>query len=338
MEIKTVDLNKGKNVSLTAYIQPVEGEFATIKKRPVILILPGGGYFACSDQEADPVAFPYLEAGYHVCILRYSVGKYATWPNPLEDYESAALYIRSKEEEWHLYPDKLAVVGFSAGGHLAACAASMSENRPNAAVLGYPVITRETVSGYLPSAPDAAEAVNEDTCPCFIFAGRNDTTVPVQNSVEMMLALMKYDITYESHIYAYGRHGFSTCSSVRGFGKDDWCSRTPDWVNDSIEWLRDVFGDFENSKMTEPRCNKFINGNHSSYYSIECTISHAMNNSSVFNILKPYFQSLFEAFHIEEIPDVMRSFYVKELLQLCQISEDTIKKIDVKLRQIPNEK
>ena len=136
MEREFITLHEDRNVTLTAYVQAVGGEFGGIPKRPAVLILPGGGYQMCSDREADPIAFPYLKAGYQAFILRYSVGKDSVWPNPMNDYEEAMELIREKSEEWHVLTDKIAVIGFSAGGHLAGCAATMSKNRPNAAILG----------------------------------------------------------------------------------------------------------------------------------------------------------------------------------------------------------
>ena len=97
MKTEIITLSKERNVTLTAYIQNVKGEFRNISKRPAILILPGGGYQYCSDREADPVAMPYLKAGYQVFILRYSVKEHAVWPNPLNDYEQAMELIRSKQ-------------------------------------------------------------------------------------------------------------------------------------------------------------------------------------------------------------------------------------------------
>ena len=90
MKTEIVTLCEERNVTLTAYLQEVGGEFAGIPRRPAALILPGGGYSMCADLEADPVAFPFLKAGYQVFVLRYSVGEASVWPNPLEDYEAAA--------------------------------------------------------------------------------------------------------------------------------------------------------------------------------------------------------------------------------------------------------
>ena len=255
MKIECIRLNEERNVTLTAYIQPVGGEFRNISKRPAILILPGGGYHFCSDREADPVAMPYLAAGYQVFILRYSLSEYAVWPTPLNDYEEAMTLIRSKSDEWTLYGDKVAVIGFSAGGHLAASAATLSVNRPNAAILGYAVAGAD-VHHCNPSAPDTIAAVDANTSPCFIFSTRDDPTVPIKNSLDFMSALARHDVSFESHIYAYGPHGFSVCNS--SVELQDTCSRTKNWVDDSIAWLRDMFGDFCADGMTEPACGHHI--------------------------------------------------------------------------------
>ena len=99
MRVEQIVLNEKRNVTLTVYLQEVGGEFRNVVKRPAMLVLPGGGYQMCSDREADPVAMPYLKAGYQVFILRYSVRADAVWPNPLEDYEQAMELIRSSESE-----------------------------------------------------------------------------------------------------------------------------------------------------------------------------------------------------------------------------------------------
>ena len=70
MKIESMVLNEARNVTLTAYIQSVGGEFGGITRRPAVLIIPGGGYHFCSDREAEPVALPYLKAGYSTAALR----------------------------------------------------------------------------------------------------------------------------------------------------------------------------------------------------------------------------------------------------------------------------
>lgn len=166
MNTEQIILNKERNVTLTAYLQPAGGEFFNIPNFPAILVLPGGGYTMCSDREADPVALPYLAAGYQVFILRYGVGRNAIWPAPLEDYENAMKLIRNNAETWELHRNKIAVIGFSAGGHLAECAATMAQNKPDAAILGYAAVEGETIQAYHPTAPYVISAVDDDTCPC----------------------------------------------------------------------------------------------------------------------------------------------------------------------------
>ena len=184
MFTETIQLNEERNVTLTAYIQDAGGEFDYVVKRPAILVIPGGGYQFCSAREADPVALAYMKAGYQAFVLRYSVAENGIWPNPLEDYEQAMDMIRSNAEKWMLYEDKVAVIGFSAGGHLAAAAATMSKNRPNAAILGYAVAGAD-VKSCNPTAPDTVGAVDKNTCPCFLFS---TISAPSLISTERILA------------------------------------------------------------------------------------------------------------------------------------------------------
>ena len=196
MRTLEVTINNREDVSLTAYLQDVEKEFRNITKRPAVLIIPGGGYQFCSDREADPVAFAYLKAGYDAFVLRYSVGNQHKWPEPLEDYEDAMEYIENHAEEWNVLADKIAVVGFSAGGHLAGAAATIAKHKPAAAVLGYAVLN-EVVDEIAQDAPRISEMVDYNTAPCFLFASRSDNVVPIKNTLDMLNALDKAGITFD---------------------------------------------------------------------------------------------------------------------------------------------
>ena len=100
MDSQVFILNEKRNVTLTAYLQDDSQEFWRAKKRPAVVIFPGGAYAYCSDREADPVAQEYLRAGYHAFVLRYSVGwENAVWPNPLEDYDQAMELIAAHAKE-----------------------------------------------------------------------------------------------------------------------------------------------------------------------------------------------------------------------------------------------
>ena len=242
MKAEQLILNEERKVSLTAYIQKVEGEFSNIKKRPAIIIMPGGAYEFCADREADPIAFVYLKAGFQVFILRYSVAAHKEWSNPLDDYEKAYELICEKSSVWAVDTEKIAVIGFSAGGHLAGSAATISKCKPKAAILGYPVLNRATTDFYSKSAPDVVSSVDENTCPCFIFASRNDRTVPVANTIEFVAALEKMGVGFECHIYSDAPHGFSVADETVNTNSLDMCSRTPNWTADSVEWLKETLG------------------------------------------------------------------------------------------------
>ncbi len=154
---------------------------------------------------------------------------------------------------------------------MAAAAATMSENRPNAAILGYPV-TGSDVKGCCATAPDTISCVDKNTCPCFIFATRTDAIVPVMNSIRFMEALVQADISFESHIYSYGPHGFSTCDTSVQSRDTAISSRVPNWMSDSIGWLKEVFGDFGNGEMTKPVCKAHVTDNDGEFLSVDCTL------------------------------------------------------------------
>lgn len=246
-------LNEERNVTLTVMVQTVKIEFRDVTKRPAVLILPGGGYKRCSDREAEVIAYPYLNAGYHAFVLRYSVNEHKAWPNPLNDYEQAMELIRGKGEEWNILTDKIAVIGFSAGGHLAATAATIAKNRPDAAILVYAATERDIALACQPGTdiPGPTECVDENTPPCFICATRDDKIVPVHNSLNFQLALAKYGVPFESHIYSYGGHGFAT--GLANITNNNISSRVPNWMADSIGWLDEMFGQLTYEGIGEPK-------------------------------------------------------------------------------------
>lgn len=344
MRMEKIVLNEERNVTLTVYLQEVGGEFRYMAKRPGIMVIPGGGYQFCSDREADPVALPYLKAGFQAFILRYSVKEDAVWPNPLEDYEQAMSLIRSKAEEWGVYGDKMAVVGFSAGGHLAAAAASMAKNRPNAAILGY-AVTGADVRACNRTAPDIIPAVDRNTCPCFLFATRTDNVVDISNSIRFMQALADHDIAFESHIYAYGPHGFSTADTSVQNRDSVICGRVSGWVEDSIGWLKDVLGDFGEDGMTEPVCKRHVTADGEAFLSIDCTFAHLMGNPAAGAVIENMLETLRHraAQTGAQIPDidgemapVVAKMKLRDMLSYVGAPEEFMNIINEKLVKLPN--
>ena len=125
-----------------------------VVKRPAVIVCPGGGYCALSAREADPVAYQFLAAEFNTFVLYYSLNEHAVFPNSLLDLCAAMKLIRENAEEFGVIEDQLAVLGFSAGGHLTGSlgvhwnnpeimersGCKNGENKPNALILIYPVI------------------------------------------------------------------------------------------------------------------------------------------------------------------------------------------------------
>ena len=340
MKAQEIILNEERNATLTAYIQDTEGEFG-FAKRPAMLVIPGGGYAMCSDREADPVAAAYLKAGYQAFVLRYTCTPKGKWPLPLADYEQTMTQIIENAEAWHIDADKIAVVGFSAGGHLAACAATVAEHKPAAAVLVYPAILKDICDMCQPGMPYPHEHVTSDTCPCFLVAARDDRTVDISNTLRMELALAEKGIAFESHIYSYGGHGFST--------GEDWintnsvCPRLPHWVPDSIEWLGEIMGRLTRGGFTEPVRAGSMNGNFAPVLSVDCTLSHLRKQSAEAQIaLSPMYTAI-EAvakarqFSVEGLMTAVGNNTAREIMEMVQIPSDTITEIDKALHQMINQ-
>jgi len=334
MRTEQITLNGDRHVTLTAYLLGTGGEFFGIDRRPAMLVIPGGGYHFCSDREADPVALPYLAAGYHAFILRYSLNEQAAWPNPLDDYDAAMDLILKHADDWRVDADRIAVVGFSAGGHLAACAATMARHRPSAAILGYPVIDGACVNDYLPGAPDAAEAVDDRTCPCFVFATRTDNLVPVENSLHMVNALCAHDIAFESHIYGYGGHGLTT--GITAINYPGYSARYANWVKDSIAWLEDVLGGLSVRGETPPAFGPRLNGNRDETLNIDCTIACLKKSPEAVRAIaelvpqKDVFKDAPSAAgHVIRLSDSLR---------YAGVPDETLNALNERLQTIPNDR
>ncbi|WP_141502980.1 alpha/beta hydrolase [Paenibacillus luteus] len=245
MKTTTINLTN-KNVTLTTYLLD---PFSNTRNRPSILILPGGGYQMLADHEAEPVAMAFLAEGYHAFILRYSIKETASFPKALNDAEEALELIRNKSSEWGIDPNKIAVCGFSAGGHLAAALGTMGEIRPNALILGYPCIL-ESMSNILAfPVPAVNEAVNPATPPAFIFHTFEDAVVPVYNSLAFATAMDREKIPFELHIFKNGNHGLSLAKPLSSSGMRTMVNNdVSKWFDLCVAWIKNVFGEFDTNR------------------------------------------------------------------------------------------
>ena len=243
MNVQTLQLPGAGDVSLTVYLPQNSPEMPNMTHRPSVLVIPGGAYRMCSDREAEPIALGFLTSGYAAYVLRYSVEGAAQWPNPLRDAETAMQVIRDHAAEWDIDPDRIAAIGFSAGGHLAAALATIGSEKTNALILGYPCILNEMDCIREFNAPSLDGSVSAQTPPTFIFAATDDTIVPIHHSLRFAEALDAAGVPFEMHLYAHGGHGFSLATPVV-YANREWLAKAApcsEWLADCTRWLADIF-------------------------------------------------------------------------------------------------
>ncbi len=274
---ETFRINDGENYKLDVYIQEESPEITLSHLRPFVLVCPGGGYAMTSDREADPVGLAYLADGFHVGILRYRVGVDAFYPNPNVDLSTALRIIRQNAARWHADPNKVAVCGFSAGGHLVAMqgvhwndpeimrlsGCENGQNKPDALILGYPVITsgeyahRDSIHNLLYKVSESGSPeelqrmldfvscekhVGAHTPPVFLFHTRQDQLVSVCNSLLFAEALAKHGIDFELHIFEKGNHGLAMCNHTTDAAGAEFVNKDAEaWVKMSCRWLWNHF-------------------------------------------------------------------------------------------------
>ncbi|MBI2685840.1 MAG: alpha/beta hydrolase [Acidobacteria bacterium] len=224
-----------------------------------IVVCPGGGYGAlAADHEGTQIAQWLNSQGISAFVLRYRLGPKYHHPAMINDAQRAIRIVRARAAEFRVNSTKIGIMGFSAGGHLSASAATHfdsgkpssddiiehASSRPDFAVLAYPVITfteeayvhkgsRRNLLGENPD-PKLVEnlsnerAVTKETPPCFLFHTDADTGVPPENSVLFYLALRKHGVPAELHIYEKGPHGVGLAWS--DIALSTWPARLADWL------------------------------------------------------------------------------------------------------------
>jgi acetyl esterase/lipase len=226
-------------------------------KNTAVIICPGGGYgILAYNLEGTEVAKIMNSWGVTAIVLKYRLPSDEIMKDkstgPLQDAQRAIQYVRENAAELNIDPSKIGIMGFSAGGHLAATASthynratiSNPKNtslRPDFSILGYPVISftdslahmgsRENLVGKNPSAAVIKDfsnelQVNKDTPPAFLVLAGDDNGVKPENSIEYYEALLKNNVPAEMHIYQNGGHGFGT----HILAKNNWMETLKNWM------------------------------------------------------------------------------------------------------------
>lgn len=242
--------------NLTAYLHEDE------QIRPVMIVVPGGGYALVSPTEGEIVAKRFYEAGYQAFVLTYTTNMFRLAPlktQPLRDISRAVRYIRKNAECLQIKEDRIVCCGFSAGAHLTGSLAvhyqdavlkdepdSEISNRPDAVLLCYPVVTRgekahlgsfdklfgEDASKEQIEWASLEKQVTSDTPPAFLWQTMTDETVPVENSILYTKACRNAGVPCELHLFMEGRHGMSLANedwAANHFGKDSIYTMMQQW-------------------------------------------------------------------------------------------------------------
>jgi acetyl esterase/lipase len=225
-----------------------------------VIVCPGGGYGGLViGREGHRIAQEFNKAGIAAFVLKYRLPDkrknidQSSWP--LQDAQTAIKIVRQRAGEWRLDPAKIGIMGFSAGGHLAATAGThfnlpvidnpeKTSLRPDFMILVYPVISFSEAFGHLGSRDNLLgvgasqekinlycneQYVDKTTPPAFLTHGNDDTVVPVANSIKFYEALTRNSVPAEVHIYAKGEHGYLKTPSF-----DEWFGRCLLWLNDNF--------------------------------------------------------------------------------------------------------
>lgn len=228
------------------YAYPAPKEKAT---GTAVLICPGGGYAGIAYiKEGTEFAKWFNDLGVTAFVLYYRMpnGHYKI---PEEDAFAAMEIIHKRAKEWNIDKNKIGIMGFSAGGHLASTVGTHFKNkvqRPAFMILGYPVVTmdstythkgsRTNLLGKHPS-PELVKLysnelqVKKNTPPTFIVVALDDKTVPVANSENLLKALQAKHIPAELHTFEVGGHGFGM--RHRGIPVDNWTDLLKTWLKEN---------------------------------------------------------------------------------------------------------
>lgn len=235
--------------TITPYL--VDEEDDEIKKRGAMLLLPGGGYGFCSD-EGEKMARWLNFFGVNAFVLKYRVAPYKH-PAPIIDAKRAIRYIRYNADKFNIDPNKVGVLGFSAGGHLAGCVAEFfdkfeQENKdeidkvcakPDLTVLCYPVVSLCESYAHEGSANNLVgednelkkvlsleKNVREDMPEMFLWHTLEDTAVNAVNTLELGVALKNKNVPYSLHIFNKGAHGSVLAENIEETKQWSDCLKT----------------------------------------------------------------------------------------------------------------
>ena len=219
----------------------------------------------------------------------------------------------------------------------------MSNNRPNAAILGYPVLNKESTYMWNTSAPDIISHIDSDTCPCFLFHSRSDRLVSVKNTIQFINALEETGVTFETHIYSFGPHGFSTANQMmQGPIPNTISSRAMQWVSDSLGFLQEIFGTFGLCEMNQPLVGKFAFPEKGGIISLDNTVASLLENPKSAEIVGAFLQEIndnsnnSEDVSGDEAEKFLSLISLRDLISYSNIASDRVDELCKSLETLNN--
>lgn len=223
------------------------------RTRAALVIFPGGGYEVRVDHEKFNIARWVNSLGLHAFVCDYRVAP-CRYPAPQDDARRALRRIRHRTEEWRVDPERVGVIGFSAGGHLAASVGNYGidgesdtadpvarmSGRANAVITCYATISREVPSGSFRTllgpdpSPELAEifslekSVTDRNPPTFLWSTADDQMVNVDHTLRYARALAAKRVPFALHVYPHGWHGMALATESASAG--DWTGRCANWL------------------------------------------------------------------------------------------------------------
>ncbi|WP_125544953.1 alpha/beta hydrolase [Levilactobacillus lindianensis] len=263
MKIIKQSLASNSNAYLQGYLRQ---DATTPQHYPAMIIVPGGSYTHIPEQQAEDLALAWSARGYQAFFLRYSfvAEKQPLLPAPVIELAQTVASLRQNATAWQIDPDRITIAGFSVGGHIVSLyndlwhitdfakkvGVSTEILKPQAIILGYPVITPKAGFPTDPATLDAwtnapakiaaDQRVTAENAPTFVWATAADPLVPVQNALAYAQASIAQGVDTELHLFHHGPHGLALANPVTAWKPGTALPHVAHWMDLAQEWLDDL--------------------------------------------------------------------------------------------------
>ena len=264
---------ENENVYLECYVLDSAVKLGQEKKRPAVIVCPGGGYVYLSPREGEPVAMAYAARGFHAFVLHYGIRYEAAGYAPQAQLDWAISLLRQKADEWQIAEHKIFTCGFSAGGHLAMSQALFWKNIPDGVILGYPAVDlkakeaafllkllagKQDLDDTDLKYADLSVQVTKTAPPLFLFTTAEDA-LTCRASIDLAGAYAAHGLPCELHIFQKGPHGYALANEATADGAvSNLNPQVEKWHELSVKWALDVMGGLEFQDISTSRIMEAI--------------------------------------------------------------------------------